>query len=120
MTNIWLARDGYPAGLNDRSVDLVDEPAILATRPSTVSGRTQPLMEMKVLIQDGSSRQYYAGTDCWVPAIGMAWDFKNVVTALNVAVREKLGQVNILMYFGNPRYDISLPVATPTASWKPE
>jgi hypothetical protein len=65
---------------------------------------------LRVLLQNRNSRLYLKITNEWTPDIKEAEVFRGVVQAIQFASRSRLPSMDVIMYFGNPRYDFRLNV----------
>lgn len=70
-------------------------------------------MNMRIILQDQHSRRYFKAGNGWTAEIDDAMDFHQVVLAIDFARGLKLAHLNLLMYFGDPRYDVRLNLAEP-------
>lgn len=69
---------------------------------------------MKVFIRDTKNGWYYQGPSQWTPDQGRACDLKQVAQAVQEIFEAHLENVEILLSYDEPRYDLVLPVpATP-------
>jgi hypothetical protein len=65
--------------------------------------------DMRVLIQDCRSSQFYAGKGRWVASDKEAKDFEGSVAALNCITKEKLSRAQVLLKFPRTNLDVKLP-----------
>ncbi len=66
----------------------------------------------RIILQDRKSRRYFKKLGEWTAEIQEANDFKEVISALEFAHRIGHRELDILMTFGEPRYDVRI-TATP-------
>jgi|SRR6516225_654443 hypothetical protein len=68
---------------------------------------------MKVLIQDSAMR-FLCVDSAWTKEISKAWVFKNTLEAMLKAIYVRSTKpamiLRVLLSFGDPKYDISLPL----------
>ena len=65
---------------------------------------------MKVFVRDTQSGWFYQGPSQWTPEQKMALDLGQVVRAVEQIFEARLGNVEILLSYDEPRYDLVLPV----------
>jgi hypothetical protein len=67
---------------------------------------------MRVILQNRRTRLYFRGSNEWTPDIAQAANFEQVIAALEFVRQSKHAHLDILMSFGEPRYDVRI-TATP-------
>jgi hypothetical protein len=67
-------------------------------------------MIMRIILQNRQSRLYYKCGSEWTAEIDKAMDFHQVVFAIDYARSVLACNLDVLMYFGNPKYDVRLNV----------
>jgi len=80
-----------------------------------IKGRTDIIImnpTMRVLLQDRQSRLYFGGLEQWTPDIARATNFEQLLSAIEFVRQNKQAHLDILMTFGEPRYDVRI-AATP-------
>jgi hypothetical protein len=65
---------------------------------------------MRVLIRHIGTGMFYQAERSWTVAPAAAWDFKASANALQLVTELKLTEVEILLWFDDPRYNLSLPL----------
>jgi hypothetical protein len=65
---------------------------------------------MRVILQDRKSLLYLKGVDQWTSSIQEASDFQKIIKAFDFASESKLPSIDVLMCFGDPKYDVRLRV----------
>ncbi|MDB6110464.1 MAG: hypothetical protein JWR69_2214 [Pedosphaera sp.] len=68
----------------------------------------QPLGKSRIILQDKGSQLYFQGPNAWINDLSAATNFEQIIEALEFVRREKLANLDIIMSFGDPRYDIRL------------
>jgi hypothetical protein len=71
-------------------------------------GLGQPLGKSRIILQDKGSLLYFQGPDAWIHDINAATNFEQVLAALEFVRRAKLANLDIVMSFGDPKYDVRL------------
>jgi hypothetical protein len=66
--------------------------------------------KVRILIRDGGKGFYYLHPNQWTTKRSEATVFKSTVDATNVCYELRLSGVDLVMDFGDPVYDIRLPV----------
>jgi hypothetical protein len=65
---------------------------------------------MRVLLRDVDSGEYLATQGKWAPEARMARDFGSTPAALQQALGNQRGPLEIVLSFGDPCYDIAMRV----------
>ena len=65
---------------------------------------------MRVLIQQKPSAQYFKDVGQWTPDVASAKDFFTTAAAVDFCVLNKLTDVQIVLNFDQPGYDLVLPL----------
>ena len=65
---------------------------------------------MKVFIRSTQNGWYYQEPSKWTPDQGAAWDLGQVARAVERIFEAHLENVEILLSYDDPRYDLVLPV----------
>lgn len=65
---------------------------------------------MKVFLRDTQTGRFYQGPSQWTPEQGEALDLKQVARAVERIFEAHLENVEILLSYDEPRYDLVLPV----------
>jgi hypothetical protein len=65
----------------------------------------------RILIQHRMTGLYFKGLGSWTQFESEAFHFSSSTTALLFCVRHRLSLTQIVMKFGEQRYDIQLPIA---------
>jgi len=65
---------------------------------------------MRVLLWDGRKGLYYQAPDRWTNEVGAAEDFGTSLRAAYYAQLRGLGEVEVLLDFGDPEYNVYLRV----------
>ncbi len=68
---------------------------------------------MKVFIRRKNTGEYFCGSREWAPERFRAYDFGSSIVALTFCTDYRLLEVEILLCFGDPRFDVALPSFTP-------
>ena len=63
---------------------------------------------VRVVVQDRDSLKFFKGSNEWTPEIDAATDFSQVVNAVDFILKTRLPHIDILMDFGDPRYEVRL------------
>ncbi|GEM_PF-1073656 len=63
---------------------------------------------MKIYLQHQKSRQFLMKNWDWTPDIEKAMNFSTSLQAMDFCRLHKLGQTQVVLKFGDPRYDIVL------------
>jgi hypothetical protein len=66
---------------------------------------------MKVLLRNTLTGNYYQGPSQWTANPELALDLEQMSQATELAVRSRLENVEILLSYDDPGYNIVLPVA---------
>lgn len=64
---------------------------------------------MKVLLQNVARKDFYA-PHAWVPKADAAHDFKKTAVAVEFAADRGLHDIEIVLWFDDPRYNLALPL----------
>ncbi len=64
----------------------------------------------RILLKRTDAELYYKAPETWVEARGEAFDFKESLKAQQCCKENKFNHSVVLMDFGNPQYDVTLPV----------
>ena len=73
---------------------------------------TKSSNKSRIVLQNRESLLYLKGADQWTPNVSEASSFDHVADANNFARRSKLSVLDIVMSFGDPRYDVRLAAST--------
>ena len=73
---------------------------------------------MKVFIRSTKNGWYYQEPSTWTPDQGAASDLEQVARAVERIFQQRLEEVEILLSYDEPRYDLVLPV--PPSPSRPE
>jgi hypothetical protein len=65
---------------------------------------------MKVFLRDTQTGWYYQEPSKWTPALAEALDLAQVARAVELIFEAHLENVEILLSYDDPRYDLILPV----------
>jgi hypothetical protein len=65
---------------------------------------------MRVLLRHAQTGLYFLDPKQWTDQPEAAWDFKTSVNALQLVTEMKIEGVEILLWFDDPRYNLTLPV----------
>lgn len=65
----------------------------------------------KIVLQNRLSLLYLKESGEWTPDLSEAVDFTHVMDASSFAHRSEPGNLDIVMTFGDPRYDVRLPAS---------
>jgi hypothetical protein len=65
--------------------------------------------EMKILIQNKSTKEYYAGEGRWIPERDEAFVYKGAQEAMKECVRQKFKGAQILLTADDPAQELKLP-----------
>ncbi len=65
---------------------------------------------MKVLLRNTKTGQYYQEPTKWTPEPGAAADLQGLSRAVALAFERQMEDVEILLCYEDPRYDLVLPV----------
>jgi hypothetical protein len=65
---------------------------------------------MRVLLRHSQTGLYYLDPKQWTDRPEEAWDFKASVKALQLVTEMKIEGVEILLWFDDPRYNLTLPL----------
>jgi hypothetical protein len=66
---------------------------------------------MKVLLRNTRTNQFYQGPDLWTPDEQEALDVKQTSRAVELIFNAGLENVEVLLCYDDPNYNIVLPVA---------
>jgi hypothetical protein len=62
----------------------------------------------KIVLQNRDSLLYWKGDDQWTPHLGEAHQFAHIADANAFARKNNLPTLDIVMTFGDPKYDVRL------------
>jgi len=65
---------------------------------------------MKVFLRSTQTGWFYQGPSQWTPEQGAALDLRQVTRAVECIFQARLENVEILLSYDDPRYDLVLPV----------
>ncbi|MDB6121939.1 MAG: hypothetical protein JWQ71_932 [Pedosphaera sp.] len=65
---------------------------------------------MRVILQNRKSLLYFKASNQWTPFIHEASDFEGIIKAVDFISEVKLPGIDVLMHFGDPKYDVRLKV----------
>jgi hypothetical protein len=65
---------------------------------------------MRVLLRHPTTGLYFLNSKEWTERPEDAWDFKTSVNALQLVTEMKMQEVEILLWFDDPRYNLTLPL----------
>jgi hypothetical protein len=65
---------------------------------------------MKVLLQNLNTKLFFKRPGGWTDDLEKARDFPNSLNAINFCNANGLRDVQVLLKFNQPRYDVALPV----------
>jgi hypothetical protein len=65
---------------------------------------------MKIVIQSSTTKEYFVGNGRWTKDVAKAKEFSQTVAALMECTHNNLTEVQIVLRFQDPRYNLSLPV----------
>jgi len=74
------------------------------------SGQAGPVIKLRVVLQDRTSRHYFHSAKQWTPDIQKATDFKQTYLALEFAGLLNQADLDIVLTFGDPKYDFRIAV----------
>jgi len=66
---------------------------------------------IKVLVRRGADQAYWAGEGAWTQDLNQAADFKSFIPALDYCLRRSLRNVEAVLWFPDPQYNMSLKMA---------
>lgn len=69
-------------------------------------------MMMRVILQNRQSLLYFKSFDEWTDEIEEARDFRRVVSAFDYLQIFKIPNLDLVMNFGDPKYDVKTPVTS--------
>jgi len=76
---------------------------------------------MRSLLRSITTRLYFEFDDKWVGDITRAHDFGSSARAIQFAVENRLKDIEVVLAYDDPHYDISIPFRTrPTQERSPE
>jgi len=75
------------------------------------SSAKQNKQAMKVFLRKTGTIEYYKGRNEWTREMNEAHDFRTSVEAVWMTSSQGLGGCEVVLSFGNPGYDLVLPVA---------
>jgi hypothetical protein len=87
---------------------LAPEPVRANRESSHHPSGTQPAATMRIILQDRESFLYLKQTNEWTPAVEEATDFQHLTAAMDFVRLVRIPGLDVLMYFGDPRYDVRL------------
>jgi hypothetical protein len=65
----------------------------------------------KIVLQNRDSLLYWKGEDQWTPHLDEAHQFAHIADANTFARKAKVAALDIVMSFGDPKYDVRLRAA---------
>ena len=65
---------------------------------------------MRILLHNGITRRFYAGGEAWTEDVSRAVDFRTVKNLEEHARRKRLGPVEIIFSYEQPRCDLRVPL----------
>jgi hypothetical protein len=68
----------------------------------------EPQLFGLVVLRSRASLLYYLAEGQWTSDIKAARDFKKVLTAAEFVHKSKLCQLDVVLHFGDPKYDVAL------------
>lgn len=68
---------------------------------------------MKVLLRDTQTGLYYQGSSGWTPELDDALDVRQLPRAIALAFEADLKNVEVLLCYEDPHYNLVLPIARP-------
>jgi hypothetical protein len=68
---------------------------------------------MRIILQNRESAFYFKSVSEWTADADRALDFKNLIYAVDFVRMARLTNLDIVLYFGDERYNLRLP-ASPT------
>ena len=74
---------------------------------------------MRVLLRDQKTNLFWEGDGCWTADVRTARDFGSSTKCIQHAVSGRLTEVEVVLSFENPLYDIALPFSSPSADQRP-
>ncbi|MDB6066113.1 MAG: hypothetical protein JWR26_2321 [Pedosphaera sp.] len=72
---------------------------------------------MKIILQHRTSRLFLSGRNDWTSDVKDARNFQQIVSAIDFVSAGRLTNLDVLMHFGDPRYDVRLPASPEDDSW---
>lgn len=87
-----------------------DEPDSLSSQRRRPAGSGKHDEFMKVFLRSTQTGRYYQGPSQWTPEQDTALDLKQVAQAVELIFAAHLEDVEILLCYDDPRYDLVLPV----------
>ncbi len=66
---------------------------------------------MRVLLRHSQTGLYFLDSKQWTDRPEEAWDFTTSVNALQLVTEMKIEGVEILLWFDDPRYNLTLPLS---------
>jgi len=67
-------------------------------------------MIMRIILQNRESLLYFKSFDEWTEEIEEARDFRQVASAFDYVQIFKIPNLDVVMNFGDPKYDVKTPV----------
>ncbi len=74
-----------------------------------------PKKLMRVLLRNTQTGWYYQEPSKWTPEQEAAYDLKQLSQAVRLAFENHLENVEILMSFDDPQFNLTLPITRPRA-----
>jgi hypothetical protein len=66
---------------------------------------------VRIILQNRKSRLYFKAANEWTAHIQEASDFQRVVKAFDFVHKSKLPDIDAVMHFGDPAYDVRLRIS---------
>jgi hypothetical protein len=66
---------------------------------------------MRVLLRHSQTGLYFLDPKQWTERPEEAWDFRTSVNALQLVTEMKIEGVEIVLWFDDPRYNLTLPLS---------
>jgi hypothetical protein len=66
---------------------------------------------MRIILQNRESAFYFKAVNEWTADAGCALDFKNLIYAVDFVRMARLTNLDVVLYFGDERYNMRLPAS---------
>ena len=81
------------------------------SRPKAIEVKLQPYSSkacMRIVLQDRKSLLYFKSADDWTANVAEAYDFRQLMVAMDFVRTARISNLDVLLSFANPEYDVRL------------
>ena len=79
----------------------------------SADGNMKSVKNIRVFLRNRATGQFYSGSNGWRGNASVAHDFETVESAIELARTQRLADMEVVMRYGDPAFDLVLPLKQP-------